>query len=71
MLRTVYTPDSNLISVPIPDRYIGSKLEISIFPLEATLESKKKSRTLGILEGKASFTEVGDGKITMEEFLGL
>ena len=33
MLRTVYTPDSNCINVPIPDKYIGTKLEILVFPV--------------------------------------
>jgi len=33
MLRTVYTPDSNRISVPIPERYVGTELEILVFPL--------------------------------------
>ena len=67
MIRTFYRPDSNLIRLPIPDRYIGSELEITLFPVEKI----KKSRTLGILEGKVTFSEIGDGKITMEEFLGL
>jgi hypothetical protein len=30
-----------------------------------------KKRKIGILDGKAIFSEVGDGKITTEEFLGL
>ena len=33
MLRTVYTPSSNLITLPIPDKYIGAELEIMILPL--------------------------------------
>ena len=33
MLRTVYRPNSNRISVPIPDRYIGTELEILVFPI--------------------------------------
>ncbi len=31
---------------------------------------KKKKRVLGTYEGKATFSEQGDGKITLEEFLG-
>ncbi len=34
-------------------------------------KAKKKRRPLGLLEGKGVFTEVGDGKITLEEFLGV
>jgi hypothetical protein len=68
-------PDSNCISLPIPEKYIGKELEITVFPLnELSIVrpvNTKKSRTIGILEGKAFFTEVGDGKITIDEFLGL
>ena len=31
----------------------------------------KRNRNIGILEGKTFFHEVGNGKITTEEFLGL
>jgi hypothetical protein len=34
MLRTVYTPSSNTINVSIPDKYIGTKLEILVFPMD-------------------------------------
>ena len=32
---------------------------------------QRSSRKIGTLEGIASFSEIGDGKITMEEFLGM
>ena len=32
---------------------------------------KKKKRVLGTYANKGTFTEVGDGKITLEEFLGV
>jgi hypothetical protein len=74
MLRTIYTPDSNFVSISIPDKYIGSELEITVLPLNGNLVTTptdtKKRRVIGILEGKAFFKEVGNGKITMEEFLG-
>ncbi len=31
---------------------------------------EKKQRKIGMLNGKASFSIMGDGKITVEEFLG-
>jgi hypothetical protein len=37
----------------------------------STVNAAKKHRKIGILEGKASFKEVGDGKITEKEFFGL
>ena len=42
MLRTVYTPTSNLVSLTIPDIYVGSKLEITVSPQY----SKKQKRIL-------------------------
>jgi hypothetical protein len=75
MLRTIYRPDSNFVNFLIPDKYIGTDLEITVFPLNEISVAKSvdtnKKRTIGILGGKASFKEIGDGKITIEEFLGL
>jgi len=48
MVRTVYTPDSNLVKVPIPDRYIGTELEILVFPSNEVFVSKAKKKTLDI-----------------------
>jgi hypothetical protein len=35
------------------------------------LEDMNSPRKIGILDGIASFQEEGDGKITLEEFLGV
>ena len=35
------------------------------------IENMDSPRRIGILDGKATFKEIGDGKITEEEFLGL
>ena len=48
MLRTVYTPNSNCINVPIPDRYIGTKLEILVFPLNEVSLSNIERETRDI-----------------------
>ena len=45
MLRTVYTPNSNLISLPIPDRYIGTELEIIVFPIHEVSASNPNIKT--------------------------
>jgi hypothetical protein len=34
MIRTIFTPDSQQITFPIPEKYIGTELEIIIFPLK-------------------------------------
>jgi len=44
MVRTVYTPDSNNISVSIPDRYIGTELEILVFPIHEIFTSNMKKK---------------------------
>jgi hypothetical protein len=33
MIRTIFTPDSEQITFSIPEKYIGTELEIIIFPL--------------------------------------
>ncbi|MDR1102853.1 MAG: hypothetical protein LBL42_03750 [Tannerella sp.] len=33
MIRTVFTPDTNRVSLSIPDRYVGRQLEITVLPL--------------------------------------
>jgi hypothetical protein len=38
MIRTVFTPNSNVINFPIPDKYIGTKLELMLFPVEEVSE---------------------------------
>ncbi|MDR2065135.1 MAG: hypothetical protein LBP85_05435, partial [Prevotellaceae bacterium] len=48
MIRTIFTPKSNRISLPIPDKYIGTELEITVFPLKeismAATETEKEDR---------------------------
>jgi hypothetical protein len=40
-------------------------------PFIAHPKTAAGKRNIGVLEGKISFREVGNGKITIEEFLGL
>jgi hypothetical protein len=47
MIRTVFTPDSNLVSFPIPKKYIGTELEITIFPLKEISVTKRKRKESG------------------------
>jgi len=42
MIRTIYTPNNNTIIFPIPEKYIGKTLEISVFPVaEISVKNKK------------------------------
>jgi hypothetical protein len=34
MLRTILTPNSEQITFPIPEQYIGAELEIIVFPIK-------------------------------------
>ena len=64
MLRTVYMPDSNRITVPIPDKYIGTELEILIFPIKEVLSSNVENRAT---ETDASFGGWADMDKSTEE----
>ena len=63
MLRAVYTPNNNLISVPIPDRYIGTELEVLVFPINEVFESNAKTE----LDVDISFGGWADMNKTTEE----
>ncbi len=39
MIRTVVTPDKNLLSFNIPDKYIGKKLEVIAFAIDEPSEN--------------------------------
>ena len=64
MLRTVYIPDSNRISVPIPEKYIGTQLEILIFPMTEVLISNAEKKTPSV---DVSFGGWADMDKTAEE----
>ena len=38
MIRTVITPDKNLLSFNIPDKYIGRKMEVIAFAVDESSE---------------------------------
>jgi hypothetical protein len=46
------------------------ELRKSLFAISTT-NALDNRRTIGILSGKATFKEIGDGKITEKEFFGL
>lgn len=53
MIRTVITPDKNLLSFNIPDKYIGKKLEIIAFavdePTEDVVYSTKSQKSFSAI----------------------
>ena len=52
MVRTVYTPDSNNICVSIPDRYIGTELEILVFPVHEISNLQNNMQEIEHYKGK-------------------
>ena len=64
MLRTIYTPSGNRISVPIPDKYIGTELEILVFPINEIYAPKVEKKTLDV---DSSFGGWADMDKTTEE----
>jgi antitoxin (DNA-binding transcriptional repressor) of toxin-antitoxin stability system len=49
----------------------GKKKKVIAYLVSEIKSEPKPKRKLGLWEGKATFSWVGDGKITEEEFLGL
>jgi hypothetical protein len=64
MLRAIYTPYSNRVSFPIPDKYIGTELEILVFPVNDILTTDVKKKIPDIDE---SFGGWADMDKTTEE----
>ncbi len=50
MIRTLVTPDKNVVSFDIPDEYIGKKIEVIAFTVEEGLPNYEK------ISKKVSFT---------------
>ena len=70
MLRTVYTPNSNTITFPIPDRYIGTALEINVFPVVEIYTGKenvKKSTSPDLSFGAWADMEKSDEEETISK----
>jgi hypothetical protein len=61
MIRTILTPDSEQITFPIPEKYIGTELEIIIFPLKDVSPistNAQKSLYLGALKGNLKWRTI-------------
>jgi len=46
MLRTVYTPDSNTITFPIPQSWYGQEVEVIAFPVNEILNTQSTSASI-------------------------
>ena len=45
MIRTIFVSENNFITFPIPNNYIGKKLEIIIFPLTEPVMASPGKKT--------------------------
>ncbi|GHT21989.1 hypothetical protein FACS189430_03070 [Bacteroidia bacterium] len=52
MVHTISVSHDNSVLVPIPQEYVGVKLEIIVFPFEETFESRSMHK-------KVTFTDFG------------
>ena len=54
MIRTVITPDKNILSFNIPDKYIGKKMEVIAFaidePAEDVIYTTKSHKTFSAIK---------------------
>ena len=60
MIRTVVTPDKNLLSFNIPDKYVGKKIEVIAFAVDEFLED-----VIYTTKGSKSFSAI---KINTKDF---
>jgi hypothetical protein len=70
MIRTIFTPDSKQITLPIPEKYIGTELEVIVFPVkEASADSVslRKKSVFGCAKGKIKIAD--DFDAPLEDFM--
>jgi hypothetical protein len=68
MIRTIFTPDSEQITFPIPKKYIGTELEIIIFPLEdSSVDNLRKTPVFGCAKGQ--FMMADDFDAPLDDFM--
>jgi hypothetical protein len=70
MIRTILIPDSEQITFPIPEKYIGTELEIIIFPIKdvspASVYPPRKP-VFGCAKGK--FKVADDFDVPLDDFM--
>ncbi|GHV81391.1 hypothetical protein AGMMS49944_31820 [Spirochaetia bacterium] len=70
MIRTIFTPDSKQITLPIPENYIGTELEIIVFPVKEALADSvipRKTPVFGCAKGKIKMADDFDDPL--EDFM--
>jgi hypothetical protein len=70
MIRTIFTPDSEQITFPIPEKYVGTELEIIIFPLKdasPVVGNFQKTPVFGCAKGQ--FRMADDFDAPLDDFM--
>jgi hypothetical protein len=70
MIRSIFTPNSEQITFPIPEKYIGTELEIIVFPLKEVSpvsDFMQKTPVFGCAKGKFKVTD--DFDTPLDDFM--
>jgi hypothetical protein len=70
MIRTIFTPNNKQIVLPIPEKYVGTELEIIIFPIKDASPASgvhQKVPVFGCAKGKFKMSDDFDDPL--EEFM--
>jgi hypothetical protein len=60
MIRTIFTPNDKQIILPIPEKYVGTELEIIVFPVKDASSASMtppKRPIFGCAKGKFKMTD--------------
>jgi hypothetical protein len=71
MIRTVFTPNSKQVTIPIPDKYVGTELEILVFPIAETFGTQgtspqtlpRKTPVFGCAKGRFKMSDDFDAPL--------
>jgi hypothetical protein len=71
MIQMIYTPKTKEMTLPIPEHYVGTKLEILIFPVNEgalTLESENEKAKPVFGCAKGQFLMADDFDAPLDDF---
>jgi hypothetical protein len=66
MIRTIFIPDSEQIILPIPETYVGTELEILVFPVKdaaSDFVNPGKTAVFGCAKGKIKMADDFDAPL--------
>jgi hypothetical protein len=66
MIRTIFTPNNKQIVLPIPEKYVGTELEIIISPVKGASSvsgARQKTPIFGCAKGKFKMSDDFDDQL--------